>query len=92
MELEHGWYRSRSAKTALERYLDEIFAIIPVEPFNREMGALAAKIDAEARRGGQVIALADLMIGATALHYGFSVGTKNVRHFLMISGLDVVRF
>jgi hypothetical protein len=41
MELEHGW-------NALQRrrYLDEIFAVIPVESFTRDMGSLAAEIDA----------------------------------------------
>ena len=33
----------------------------------------------------------DALIAATALDYGGSVYTKNVRHFLMIPGLTVVR-
>ena len=64
--------------------------IIPVEPFTREMGSLAGKIDAEMRKAGQVIATADLLIGITALHYGYDIGTRNVRHFLMIPGLKVL--
>src|SRR5438067_13178503 len=82
MELEHGWHRATTPETALKRrrYLNEIFAIIPIEPFTREMGELAAKIDAEMKRAGLVIATADLLIGITALHYRYAIGTRNVRH------------
>jgi predicted nucleic acid-binding protein len=61
-----------------------------VEPFTREMGVLAAKIDADMKKTELVIATADLLIGVTALHYGYAVGTRNVRHFRMIPGLQVI--
>ncbi len=32
----------------------------------------------------------DLQIGVTALHFGFAVGTANVRHFAMIPDLTVI--
>ena len=54
------------------------------------MGALAAKVDAEIRRAGLVVATADLLIGVTALHHAYAVGTGNVRHFRMIPGLSVL--
>jgi len=54
------------------------------------MGALAAKVDAAMRKAGLVIATADLLIGITALHYGYAIGTRNVRHFEMIPGLKVI--
>jgi len=56
------------------------------------MAQLAAKIDAEARQLGNTIPFADLLIGATALHFGYSVGTRNLRHFRMIPNLIVSRF
>jgi tRNA(fMet)-specific endonuclease VapC len=92
MELEHGWHRANTPEAALKRrrYLDEVFAILPVEPFTREMGVLAAKIDAEMKKAGLVIATADLLIGVTALHHGYAIGTRNVRHFQMIPGLKVI--
>ena len=91
MELEHGWHRANTPEAALKRrrYLDEVLAIIPVEPFTREMGA-AGKIDAGMKKAGLVIATADLLIGATALHYGYAIGTRNIRHFQMIPGLKVI--
>ncbi|MBZ5610118.1 MAG: hypothetical protein LAP38_17795 [Acidobacteriia bacterium] len=33
----------------------------------------------------------DLLIGATALHFGYSIGTRNLRHFRMIPSLPVVQ-
>ncbi|HME08658.1 MAG TPA: PIN domain-containing protein, partial [Bryobacteraceae bacterium] len=91
MELEHGWHRANTPDTATKRraYLDEVFAVIPVEPFTREMAVLAARIDAEARQLGIAIAVSDLLIAVTALHYGYAVGTRNVRHFRIIPGLTV---
>ncbi|MGA3235290.1 MAG: hypothetical protein ABSG03_03220 [Bryobacteraceae bacterium] len=67
-------------------------ALTRVEPFTKEMGQLAAKVDAEARKQGLPISFADLQIGATALHFGYAIGTLNVRHFKMIPGLMVRSF
>ena len=93
IELEHGLHRAKTAEQARTRreYLDTVFAAIPVEPFTRAMAQLAAKVDAEARRSGQTIPFADLLIGATALHFGYSVGTRNLRHFQMIPNLAIVQ-
>ncbi len=92
MELEHGWHRASTPEVASRRrqYLDEVFAIIPVEPFTREMGILAAKIDADMKKVGALVATADLLIGVTALYYEYAIGTRNARHFRMIPGLHVL--
>lgn len=92
VELEHGLYRAQTPEQAQKRrnYLDEVFAAIPVESFSREMAQIAAKIDADARRVGKVIPFADLLIGATALHHGYALGTRNLRHFQMIPDLSVI--
>jgi predicted nucleic acid-binding protein len=54
------------------------------------MGILAARIDANLKKVGLVIATADLLIGVTALHYGYALGTRNVRHFRLIPDLQVL--
>jgi tRNA(fMet)-specific endonuclease VapC len=92
MELEHGWHRADTpeARSKRRRYLDEVLAILPVESFTREMGVLAAKIDAGMKKTGLVIPTADLLIGVTALYYSYAIGTRNVRHFRMIPGLQVI--
>jgi tRNA(fMet)-specific endonuclease VapC len=92
MELEHGWHRAITPETAAKRrrYLDEVQAILPVEPFTREMALLAAKVDAEMKKLGLIIPTADLLIGITALQLDYAIGTSNIRHFKMIPGLEVV--
>ncbi len=92
IELEHGYWRAATPETAQRRraFLDEVLAAIPVHPFTLEMAQLAAKIDAGARREGTTIPFADPEIGVTALHFGYAIGTLNVRHFRMIPGLSVV--
>jgi predicted nucleic acid-binding protein len=93
IELEHGLYRARTAEQARRRrdYLATVFATIPVEPFTRGMAQLAAKIDANARQTGRTIPFADLLIGATALHFGYAVGTRNLRHFEMVPNLAIIQ-
>jgi predicted nucleic acid-binding protein len=93
IELEHGLYRARTAEQAQTRraYLDTVFAAIPVEPFTTEMARIAARIDAEARQEGRVIAFADLLIGATAIRFGYGVATRNLRHFQLIPNVSVLQ-
>jgi tRNA(fMet)-specific endonuclease VapC len=93
IELEHGLHRAQTAEQARQRrnYLDTVFAAIPVEPFTRDMATVAAKVDAEARKTGCVIPFADLLIGATALRFGYGVGTRNLRHFRMIPNLAIIQ-
>ena len=91
--LEHGLHRAETAEHARKRreYLDTVFAAIPAQSFTAEMAQLAAKIDAEARQVGRKIPFADLLIGATALHFGYAIGTRNQRHFDMLPNLSVVK-
>ena len=93
VELEHGLHRADSAERLQKRrdYLDAVFAAVPVEPFTKEMGQMAARLDAEAKRTGRAIPFADLLIGATALRFDYGVGTRNLRHFQMIPGLPVIK-
>jgi predicted nucleic acid-binding protein len=69
IELEHGLHRANTPALARQRraYPDTIFLAVSVEPFTKEMGQLAAKIDADAKRTGMVIPFEDLLIGVTAL-------------------------
>jgi predicted nucleic acid-binding protein len=91
IELEHGLWRANTAEVVRRRrlYLDGVFLAIPVQPFTKEMGQLAARIDAEARKAGFAIPFADLQIGVTALQLGYAISTLNARHFEMIPGLKV---
>jgi tRNA(fMet)-specific endonuclease VapC len=93
IELEHGLHRAQTTVQARKRreYLDTVFAAIPVEPFTREMAQLAAKLDAEARQTGRTIPFPDLLIRVTALHFGYAIATRNLRHFQMVPNLAVIQ-
>jgi predicted nucleic acid-binding protein len=93
IELEHGLHRAQTAEQVRTRreYPDTVFAAIPVEPFTMGMAQFAAKVDAEARKLRRTIPFADLLIGATALHFGYAVGTRNLRHFQMVPNLDIIQ-
>ncbi len=71
---------------------DTVFAAIPARPFTREIGRTVAEIDAKARMRGTVIPFADLLIGGTALHFGYGLVTSNVRHFQNIPELRIFSF
>ena len=92
LELEHGIHRANTSEQKSKRraYLETVFFAIPVQPFTGEMAKKAAVIDAFAKRTGVVIPLADLLIGVTALHFGFALLTNNLRHFQKIPGLVVL--
>ncbi len=93
VELEHGIYRAQSPQQAAKRrnYLDTVFAAIPAEPFTREIAHIAARIDAAARMNGIVIPFADLLIGRTALHFGYGLVTHKERHFQKIPDLKIAK-
>jgi hypothetical protein len=46
--------------------------------------------DAAARKHGDVIPFANLLIGATALHLAYGIVTTNEGHFRMMPGLRVL--
>ncbi len=91
LELTHGIYRAKSETDARRRqvFVEELCQAVPVEPITLEIAQLAGRIEGEEAAKGIVIALPDLLIGATALHLGYSVATLNVRDFRKIPGLSV---
>ena len=92
LEFEHGLHRAKTdaVKEKRRAYLDTVFTAIPIQPFTKEMGQLAGRIEAETRAAGQVIPLPDLVIGETALYLDCTIVTANPRHFRMIPGLRVL--
>ncbi len=93
VELEHGVFRARTPEQAQRRrtYLDTVFQAVPVEPLTSDIARIAAKTDAEAKLDGRAIPFSDLLIGATALYFNYSIVTRNQRHFGMIPGLRIIQ-
>ena len=72
-----------------QQFLDDLLAGMPVHPVTLSIALRAGKTDGQMQAAGKRIALADLLIGSTALELGYSVATANVRHLAMIPDLIV---
>ena len=93
-ELLHGAYRAVSEARQQRRleFIEELCRDVPLYPVTLEVVRLVGKIEGQEEAKGVRISFEDLLIGATALHLGYSVATHNVRHFRSIPGLSVVQF
>jgi len=93
LELAHGIARADTLprRARRQQFLDDLLAGMPVYPVTVPIALRAGQIDGQMQASGMRIALADLLIGVTALELGHWVATANVRHFQMIPGLVVRR-
>ena len=91
IELEHGIWRAKDPAQAARRqqFFDDLFDAVPTYPLTFDIARRAARIDAEAKQNGITIPFQDLVIGVTALQFGYEVATTNVRHFQLIPNLVV---
>lgn len=92
-ELVHGIYRAQSPSARAKRqdFVEEVFVRIPVRSVTLQTARIAGELDARLRLKGTTIPTADLLIASTALELSFSVATHNVRHFRLVSKLNVLR-
>ena len=93
-ELAHGVMRADTEPRAARRrlFLRELMSAVPLMPVTAAAAVRAGEIDGANKSKGVHVALADLLIGATALEIGYKVATANRRHFEAISGLGVATF
>jgi len=93
VELTHGIYRAKNLADRARRqaFCDELLRDTVVLPVTVEIAQIAGRIEGEQAAHGVSIAFEDLLIGATALSFGYSVVTLNVAHFRLIPGLSVVQ-
>jgi predicted nucleic acid-binding protein len=94
MERAHGASRANtSARKAMRlHFLDELAIAVPVYPITTSIALRAGSLDGESTSRRVRVALADLLIGVTALELGYRLATANVRHFEQIPGLEVLSF
>lgn len=94
VELAHGVARSNAPvrEQMRRQFLHELITAMPVYPVTTSIALNAGRIDGECTGRGLRIALADLLIGATALELGYKVATINLRHFQMIPQLGILPF
>ncbi len=91
LELAHGITRADTPqrRSRRQQFLDDLLLGMPVHPVSVPIALRAGQIDGQMQAAGTRIALADLLIGVTALEFGHSVATANMRHFQMIPNLIV---
>lgn len=94
LELAHGITRADTPQRRVrrQRFLDDLLAGMPVHPVTVPIALRAGHIDGQMQAAGKHIALADLLIGVTALELGHAVATANPRHFQLIPNLTVRQF
>jgi predicted nucleic acid-binding protein len=90
-ELVHGVVRANTAEIRSSRraFIDELKKHVPVLPVTDNTAEIAGRMSGEHASKGITLA-DDLLIGASAIEQGYAVATLNTRHFLMISGLQVL--
>lgn len=93
VELAHGAARANTPerKAKRQKFIEELQTAMPIHPVTVALALRAGKIDGENQARGVRVALPDLLIGATALELGYSVGTANLRDFQRVPGLTVVQ-
>jgi len=89
-ELVHGAFRAKTQDQADRRlaFVERLSTDVPEYPVTIEIARLAGQQEAK----GVQLAFEDLLIGATALHFGCQIATLNVRDFQRVPGLTIVRF
>lgn len=92
LELAHGITRADTTerRERRQRFLNDLLTGVPIQPITVPIALRAGQIDGQSQAKGVRIPLSDLLIGASALELGYSVGTANIRHFQLIPGLNVI--
>lgn len=89
-ELYYGAYKTRKREKNVAAVRNLLSRLILLN-FNYEASVKAGEILAYIESRGRIIDYRDLFIGVTALVNGFTLLTRNVRHFKYISGLKLLQ-
>jgi tRNA(fMet)-specific endonuclease VapC len=92
LELAHGVARANTPDRRLRhgQFLEDLLLSVPVHAVSIQIALKAGQIDGENKARGVSLAISDLLIGVTAMELGYRVATSNLRHFKLITGLDIV--
>lgn len=92
-ELLVGVHRAENSERARNRaaFVEDIVNRFAVLPFDLSAARIYGRITADLMSVGQLVGAHDLLIGATAIAYGYSVLTHNLRDFRRIPGVAVIQ-
>jgi tRNA(fMet)-specific endonuclease VapC len=88
-ELYEGVYFSTTPQDN-ENALQDFLGGVDVLTLDDDICRIFAQERGRLRAAGMLIGDFDLLIGATALHYGLTLLTNNRRHFERLTDLDIV--
>ena len=88
-ELLHGCHRAPEPGLRARRsaFVEGVLGLIPVLPFGLAEARRHCELWATLAQQGAAIGPHDMLVGATALAYGYSLATLNRREFSRIPGL-----
>lgn len=73
-----------------KEFWDKFFARMRLIEFDSQCAKEAVEIQKELKRNNKMIAIPDLLIGATAKSKGIRIATKNMDHFKRITDLQII--
>ena len=76
----------RDAHKKMQRF-EQLAAVSEILTFDESVANTASEVYCNLRNRGLVVAPIDLLIGATALHYDYTVITANIKHFQHMENL-----
>ena len=89
-ELYEGVIHSRDPE-AYQTRVDVLFSRgLSVVNLNDPIARVFGRLRGELRKRGALVGDLDLLIAATALHYGVPLCTNNRRHFERVDGLEIL--
>lgn len=91
MELWEGIHLTSSTNEERDR-VKRCLSDVEELPFDRDCATEAGRLNAELIKDGTPVDETDVMLGATALVHDQPVLTRNVEHFEVIDGVDVVTY
>jgi tRNA(fMet)-specific endonuclease VapC len=88
-ELLHGVHRAATAEQRARReaFVEQVLGHVDVIPFDLLVARIHAQLSADLYR--TPVGAHDLIIGATAIAFGYQVATRDVRSFPKVPGLVV---
>ena len=91
-ELSQGLAGAQSpqARAKQMQYIGDIRIALVVHAVDAGVALRVGELNGDLRARGIVIGFGDLIIGVTALWFGYPVMTHNVKHFREIPGLEVI--
>jgi tRNA(fMet)-specific endonuclease VapC len=90
-EMRHGIRRAKELRQSALRkaFLDDVLAACQVYPLTVPVAIRVGDLDAEQAMIGERLDLADLIIVGTTLELGFTLVTRDLRHFPKIPALRI---